>query len=70
MLRRLSPRLAEADFLFREDAPQKQLAVLFDHAADAQTFHDFSADADDVHGDASYKITIHYHGRSTGMLQL
>src|SRR5262249_3920704 len=44
------PRLAVADLPLRVHARQEQLAVLLDHAADAQALDDVGADSDDFHG--------------------
>ncbi len=41
--------LAVADLAVGVDAGQEQLAVLLDHPADAQAFHDVRADSNDFH---------------------
>src|SRR5262249_2844981 len=49
MLRRPLPRLAVADLPLRVHAPQKQLAMLLDHVADAHAFDDVCTDSNDFH---------------------
>src|SRR5262249_59134337 len=53
-------RLAVAHLALGVDAAQEQLAVLLDHAADAQALHDVGADANDFHDGRTFSPTGTY----------